>query len=89
MGGWDIYTENYYEFKEKYNLGGTFLDLLKDNVYLINGEVYWWRRNNKDYIDKIVLFLKEHYDVDVTYEEVNRFDNLAIYKLRSINQKGE
>lgn len=83
MGGWDIYTENYYNFKEQYNLNGTFLDLLKDNAYLINGEVQWNGRNNKDYIDKIVLFLKEHYDIEVTYEKVKKFDNLTIYKLKS------
>ena len=32
LGGWDIFTQNYYNFKEKNNLQGTFDDLLKDNV---------------------------------------------------------
>ena len=41
MGGWDMYTQNYYDFKERYNLDGNFLDLLKENVYLIDGDVYW------------------------------------------------
>lgn len=81
MGGWDMYTGNYYDFKERYNLEGTFLDVLKENVYLINGEVKWFGRNNKDYIDKIVLFIKEHYDINVTYEKVEEFGKLYIYKL--------
>ena len=25
MGGWDMFTENYYKFKQRYNLDGTFL----------------------------------------------------------------
>ena len=36
-----MFTKNYYDFKERYNLDGTFLDLLKDNVYLIDGDVIW------------------------------------------------
>ena len=28
MGGWDMFTKNYYDFKERYNLEGTFLDLV-------------------------------------------------------------
>ena len=36
MGGWDMYTKNYYDFKDRYGLDGTFLDLLKENVYLID-----------------------------------------------------
>lgn len=81
MGGWDMFTENYYNFKDRYSLEGTFLDLLKENVYLIDGEVYWSGTNHRNYINKIVQFIKEHYDVDVTYKKVKEFDNLYIYKL--------
>ena len=84
MGGWDMYTQNYYDFKARYNLDGTFLDLLKENVYLIDGDVTWSGRKYSNYIDKIVLFIKEHYNIDVKYERVNNFDNLYIYKLERI-----
>ena len=84
MGGWDMYTQNYYDFKARYNLDGTFLDLLKENVYLIDGDVTWSGRRYSNYIDKIVLFIKEHYNIDVKYERVNTFDNLYIYKLERI-----
>lgn len=84
MGGWDMYTQNYYDFKARYNLDGTFLDLLKENVYLIDGDVTWSGRKYSNYIDNIVLFIKEHYNIDVKYERVNTFDNLYIYKLERI-----
>lgn len=32
IGGWDMYTQNYYDFKQRYNLEGNLLDLLKENV---------------------------------------------------------
>lgn len=84
MGGWDMFTKNYYDFKERYDLDGTFLDLLKDNVYLIDGDVTWSGNYYHNYIDNIVLFIKEHYDKDVTYEKVETFDNIYIYKLQEI-----
>lgn len=40
MGGWDMFTQNYYDFKERYHLDGNWLDLLKENVYLVDGDVY-------------------------------------------------
>ena len=84
MGGWDMYTQNYYDFKERYDLDGTFLDLLKDNVYLIDGDVAWSGNYYHNYIDNIVLFIKEHYNIDVTYDKIKTFDNIYIYKLKEI-----
>ena len=81
MGGWDMYTENYYDFKERYNLDGTFLDVLKDNVYVIDGDVYWSGKQNKDYIKHIAISIKEHYNIDVKYEKIKEFDNIYIYKI--------
>ena len=81
MGGWDMYTQNYYDFKDRYDLNGTFLDLLKENVYLIDGDVSWSGNYYQNYIKHIVLFIKEHYNVDVTYERVKTFNNIYIYKL--------
>ena len=81
MGGWDMFTKNYYDFKERYNLDGTFLDLLKDNVYLIDGDVTWSGNYYHDYINNIVLFIKEHYNKNVSYEKIKTFDNIYIYKL--------
>ena len=84
MGGWDMYTKNYYDFKERYGLGGTFLDLLKENVYLIDGDVSWSGNFYQDYIKHIILFIKEHYNIDVTYEKIKTFDNIYIYKLYEV-----
>ena len=84
MGGWDMYTENYYDFKDRYGLDGTFLDLLKENVYLIDGDVNWSGNFYQDYIKNIILFIKEHYDTKVTYEKVKTFDNIYIYKLYEV-----
>ena len=81
MGGWDMYTKNYYDFKDRYGLDGTFLDLLKENVYLIDGDVNWSGNFYQYYIKNIILFIKEHYDTKVTYEKVKTFDNIYIYKL--------
>ena len=84
MGGWDMYTQNYYDFKDRYGLDGTYLDLLKENVYLIDGDVSWSGNYYQDYIKHIVLFIKEHYDVDLNYEKVKTFDNIYIYKLYKV-----
>ena len=84
MGGWDMYTQNYYDFKDRYGLDGTFLDLLKENVYLIDGDVTWSGNYYEDYKKHIILFIKEHYDVDVSYELVETFDNIYIYKLYEV-----
>jgi len=80
MGGWDMYTENYYDFKDRNGLDGTFLDLLKDNVYLIDGEVIWSGTKYDDYKGKIAVAIKEHYNIDVEFVEVEQFNNLKIYK---------
>lgn len=84
MGGWDMFTQNYYDFKQRYNLEGTFLDLLKENVFLIDGDVTWSGKKYTNYIDNIVLFIKENYNIDVKYEKINIFNNLYIYKLERI-----
>lgn len=84
MGGWDMYTENYYDFKDRYNLDGTFLDLLKDNVYLIDGDVTWSGNYYHEFIKHIVLFIEENYNVDVSYEKIKSFDNIYIYKLNEV-----
>ena len=83
MGGWDMYTQNYYDFKKRYNLDGNFLDLLKENVYLIDGDVYWSGRRYKNYKENVILAIKENYNVEVTCEKVEEFGNLAIYKIVS------
>ncbi len=84
MGGWDMYTENYYDFKERYDLEGTFLDLLKENVYLIDGDVTWSGNYYHNYIDHIVQFIKDHYQKEVTYTKVETFDNIYVYKLEEV-----
>jgi 4-amino-4-deoxy-L-arabinose transferase-like glycosyltransferase len=86
MGGWDMYTQNYYDFKDRYNLDGTFLDLLKDDVYLIDGRVKWSGNLYENYINNIVLFIKEHYNINAEYEKIKEFDNLYIYKLKAVQE---
>lgn len=81
MGGWDMFTQNYEDFKERYNLDGTFLDLLKEDVYLIDGDVNWSGNYYHNYIDNIVLFIKENYGKNVNYKKVETIGNIYIYKI--------
>ena len=87
LGGWDIFTQNYYDFKEKNNLQGTFEDLLKDNVYLIDGDVSWSGVYYQNYKQHIIQFIKEHYGKDVKCEKIQTIDNVYIYKLTEDNEK--
>mgnify|MGYP004628506351 CR=1 FL=1 len=84
MGGWDMYTQNYYDFKQRYNLDGTFLDLLKENVYLIDGDVVWSGHMYQNYIKNITEFIKDHYGIETEYEKVETFNNLYVYKIKQI-----
>ena len=81
IGGWDMYTQNYYDFKQRYNLEGNLLDLLKENVYLIDGKVMWSGRLYENYKENIILAIKENYNIDVKCNLVKEFDNLKIFKL--------
>ena len=79
MGGWDIFTKNYYDFKNRYHLDGTFLDLLKDNVYLVDGNI---RLGESYYHDYIVSSIKRHYNKEVVCETVENFGGMYIYKVK-------
>lgn len=81
MGGWDMFTQNYYDFKKRNHLEGNLLDLLKNNVYLIDGDVYWSGKRYENYKANVILAIKENYNIDVKCEKVEQFDNLAIYKI--------
>jgi len=81
IGGWDMYTQNYYDFKNRYNLEGTLLDLLKENVYLIDGDVTWSGNKYHNYKENVLLAIKEHYKINTKCEEIKQFDNLKIYKV--------
>ena len=81
IGGWDMYTQNYYDFKDRYNLEGNLLDLLKDGVYLIDGDVVWSGNRYQNYKKHIAIFIKEHYNKEIEFEEIKTFDNLTIYKV--------
>ena len=85
MGGWDIFTENYYEFKQRNSLDGTFFDLLKENVYLIDGDVEWSGVYYENYKEHVIQFIKEHYGKNVKCEKIKTFDNIYIYKLTEEN----
>lgn len=81
LGGWDMYTQNYYDFKNRYNLEGKMIDFLKDNVYLIDGDVYWSGIKYENYKENIAVFIKENYNKDVEFIEIKKFDNLTVYKV--------
>lgn len=87
IGGWDMFTQNYYDFKERNKLEGNLLDLLKENVYLIDGEVIWSGVRYNNYKGNIALAIKEHYNIDVEFEEVESFNNLKIYKVVQVSEQ--
>ena len=76
-----MYNGNYYDFKERYNLDGTLLDLLKDNVYLIDGEVEWSGNYYDNYKCNILKAIYDNYGIKADCKEIKKFDNLTIYKL--------
>lgn len=80
-----MYTQNYYDFNNRNNLQGNLLDLLKDDVYLIDGEVVWSGRLYDNYKDSIITAIKEHYNIKVKCKEVKQIDNIKIYKLSEVN----
>lgn len=85
LGDWDTYTKNYYDFKERYNIDNLMESLYKnDNVYIISGDVIW-NEAYKEYVNIIVKYIKEHYNVDIQCNIVKEFkNNLKIYKLQEI-----
>ena len=84
MGDWDIYNQEYYEFKEIYQIDNIMEDLFKkDNIYIITGDVYG-ADNNKyiNHIKNIQEYISEHYDENVEYKVVKEFtDSIKVYKL--------
>ena len=82
-----MYTENYYNFKERNGLEGNLLDLLKENVYLIDGDVTWSGNRYDNYKGNIALAIKEHYNIDIEFIEIESFDNLKIYKAIYISEQ--
>lgn len=84
MGDWDIYNQEYYDFKTRYNLDNIIEDLYKkDNLYIITGDVAG--ANNKLYINNISTiqqYIKEHYNKNVYYKLIKEFSNsIKIYKI--------
>lgn len=86
IGGWDVYTENYYNFKNRHKLNELLLELVeKDNVYLIDQNVREKGKYYSDYIEHIVVFLKDHYNINAEYEVVKEIGKIKIYKLNRID----
>ena len=85
LGDWDTYTQNYYDFKERYELDNLITDLYeKDNVYLIAGHVIWGEPY-EDYLNIVIKYIKEHYNIDVEAEVEKEFRNdIKIYKLHRL-----
>jgi len=82
LADWDTYTQNYYDFKERYNIENIMESLYKkDNVYLISGKVIWGEEY-KEYINIVKKYIKEHYNINVKIKVIKEFeDNIKIYKL--------
>lgn len=82
LGNWDTYTENYYNFKERYDIDNLMQDLYKkENVYLIAGNVIWGEEYG-DYLNIIKKYIQEHYKINVEVDVVKEFgNNIKIYKL--------
>lgn len=55
--------------------------MLKENVYLVDGDVIWSGTRYDNYKGNIALAIKEHYNIDIKFEEVESFDNLKVYKV--------
>ena len=93
MGEWDIYHEEYYKFKQKYNIENIMTDLYKRNdVYLIDGDVS--AANNVIYtnhVEGIRSYIKQHYNVEVKCKVIKEFKpySIKIYKLYEEEQDEE
>lgn len=89
MGDWDIYNQEYYFFKERYNLNNIMEDLyLKDNLYIITGTAYG--ADNvayKNHIDIIKKYIKQHFNKDVGYKVVKEFNSSCkVYKMYELKE---
>ena len=83
-GDWDMYNNEYYEFKKRYNIENIMTDLYtKENMYIITGNVYG--ADNKIYfnhIETIREYIYQHYNIKVNYQIVKEFSNsVKIYKI--------
>ncbi len=78
MGEWDTYTENYYEFKNRYNISNIMIDLYKkDNLYLIGDNL-----SKIKYVDIIIQYIKEHYNTNINYKVIKEFSgSFKVYKI--------
>ena len=87
ISDWDIYDQQYYEFKERYNLDNIMEDLYKkDNLYIITGDavgadslVY------QNHIELVKQYIENHYNKHIGYDVIKEFfDSIKIYKMYEI-----
>ena len=84
MGDWDIYNQEYYDFKETYKIDNIMTDLYKkDNLYIIEGDAYCVNNSKlANHIDVVIRYIKEHYNKEIEYKVIKEFSNsIKIYKL--------
>ena len=63
MGDWDIYNDEYYIFKQKYEIENIITDLYKkDNIYLLDGDVA--AANNVLYKNHVEYIIKLYTEGD-------------------------
>ncbi len=87
MSDWDMYDQEYYNFKERYHIDNIIQDLYqKDNLYLITGKVVSANMTTyENHIELLKKYIQEHYNIDVQYEIVQEFsDSIKIYKLYQV-----
>lgn len=84
LGDWDTYTENYYVFKDKYNIDNLLESLFQnDNVYLISGNVLW-----REDIEIVKQYIEEHHNIKVKTNVIKEFEkDIKIYKLEPYEEK--
>ena len=87
MSDWDIYDQEYYNFKERYNLDNIMEDLYKkDNLYIITGDVVGADELvYQNHIDLVKEYIENHYNKHIGYDVVKEFsDSVKIYKMHEI-----
>ena len=83
LGDWDTYTQNYYDFKQRYDIDNLIESLYKkDNVYLISGNVIWGEAYGQ-YINIVKKYIEEHYNINLKIDIIKEFEkDIKIYKLK-------
>ena len=87
ISDWDIYDQEYYNFKERYNLDNIMEDLYKkDNLYIIEGTTTGvYGKIYQNHIEIVKQYIEEHYNKHIGYDVIKEFSGIIkIYKMYEI-----